>query len=141
MDALTVLTRVARQALDEERLGLLRIDQAIAALCHQLAGLREAAERERHAACALADGHARLMAYLRRVDARAHGMAAELCRLEHRRQAQAARLAERHVELKRLEILVERRGERSRAERMRREQKAIDEVVGVRQHRRPPRTR
>ena len=138
MDALAVLARVARQALDDERHGLLRTDQAIAALCHQLAGLREAAERERHTACALADGHARLMAYLRRMSGRATALDANLRRLEQQREAQAARLAARHVELKRLEVLLERRAQRSRAERMRRDQKAIDELVMVRQHCRRP---
>jgi flagellar export protein FliJ len=141
VDALAVLARVARQALDDERHGLLRTDQAIAALCHQLAGLREAAERERHAACALADGHARLMAYLRRMPGRAAALDANLRRLEHQREAQAGRLAERHLELKRLEALVERRAERAGAERMRREQKAIDELVLVRQRRRQSETR
>lgn len=136
-----MLARVARQALDEERHGLLRTDQAIAALCSQLAGLREAAERERVAAGAFADGGARLVAYLRRISGRAAVLEAALRRLEQQREAQAVRLAERHVELKRLVVLVERRAERARAERTRREQKAIDELVVARQLRRRPLTR
>lgn len=38
-----MLARVVRQPLDDERHGLLRTDQAIAALCHQLAALLAAA--------------------------------------------------------------------------------------------------
>jgi flagellar export protein FliJ len=81
------------------------------------------------------------MAYLRRMSGRAAALYANLRRLEHQREAQAGRLAERHLELKRLEALVERRAERSGAERMRREQKAIDELVLVRQRRRQSETR
>ena len=114
-----MLARVARQALDEERRGLLATDRAIATFHDQIARLHEAAERERLAACALADGNARLLAYLRRSDARVRGVAAELRRLEHERQNQAARLTARHLELKRLEVLLERRAVRVRAERMR----------------------
>jgi hypothetical protein len=84
----------------------------MAALRDQLARLRESAERERRAASGLTDGNARLMAYLRRMHGGTAAVNAELRRLEHQREAQAARLAERHVELKRLEILVERRAER-----------------------------
>ena len=65
------------------------------------------AERERRAACGLTDGNVRPVAYLRRVHARSQGIAAELCRLEHQRQREAAR----------------------RAERLGREQQAIEEVV------------
>lgn len=130
-----MLARLARQGLDEARRGLVATDQAIAALCDQLAQLRESAERERHAASRLTDGNARLMAYLRRMHGRVAAVDAELRRLEHQREAQAARLAERHVEIKRLEILIERRTERARAEALRREQQAIDELVLPRQGR------
>jgi flagellar export protein FliJ len=135
VDALAVLARLARQALDEERQRLLGTDEAIAAVCDQRAGLREAAELERRAAGGFTDGNARIVTYLRRVAARAQRLQAELRRLEHQRAAEAARLAERHVELKRLEILVERRAERARAERIRREQQTTDELVVLRQHR------
>jgi flagellar biosynthesis chaperone FliJ len=134
-DTLAALARVARQALDEERRGLLATDRAIATLHDQIARLREAAERERLAACALADGNARLLAYLRRSDARVRGAAAELRRLEHERQNQAARLTARHLELKRLEILLERRAARAHAERMRCEQQMIDELAAIRPQR------
>jgi flagellar export protein FliJ len=134
-DTLAVLARVARQALDDERRALLATDRAIATLHDQLARLHEAAERERLAACALADGNARLLAYLRRSDARVRGAAAELRRLEHERHDQAARLTARHLELKRLEILLERRAARAHAERMRCEQQMIDELAAIRPQR------
>ena len=141
MDALAVLVRLARQALDEERHALSATDRAIAVLCGQLAELRAAAERERRAACGLADGSARLVAYLRRLHGRIHRLETELRRLEHQRETVAARLAERHVELKRLELLVGRRAEQARIERMRHEQKATDELVAARQGRRALPTR
>ena len=92
-----------------------RIDQAIDAARDMLIEAHEAAERERRAACALADGHVRLLAYLRRMHGRAEALAAKLRGLENQRQAQAARLSERHLELRRLEILIERRTERARS--------------------------
>jgi flagellum-specific ATP synthase len=57
---------------------------------------------------------------------------------EQEREAQAARVAEGHVEVKRLEVLLERRAERARAEQMRREQRAIDEQALLRRPRQPP---
>ena len=92
---------------------LVRIDQAIGATRDMLIEAHEAAERERRAACALADGNVRLLAYLRRMHGRAEALAAELRRLENRRQAQVARVSERHLELRRLEILIERRADRA----------------------------
>ena len=131
-----MLVRLGRQALVEERRALAATDQAIAAQCDELAGVRAAAERERRAAGELAAGNLLLTAYLRRVAVRAQKLQAELRRLEHQREALAARLSERHRELKCLEVLVESRAERAHAERMRREQKAIDELVAARRHRR-----
>jgi flagellar export protein FliJ len=100
--------------------------------------VHETAERERRAACTLVDGNARLVAYLRRVNARAQGLHAELRRLENEREVRAGSLADRHLELKRLEVLAERRSERRRAARMRTEQQAIDELVLIRRHLRAP---
>jgi flagellar export protein FliJ len=129
VDALAVLARLARQHFDAERQALAQTEQAADLTRMRLIDLRETAERERCAARALTDGHAWLMTYLRHVQGQAKELAAELCRLESQREAQVARLAERHAELKRLEILIERRAERARAERLRREQQAIDELV------------
>jgi flagellar export protein FliJ len=132
VDPLAVLARLARQALDAERQALAETDQATDVTRAMLADLRQSAEGERRAARGLVDGNARLVTYLRRVRGQERELEAELCRLENQREAQTARLAERHAELKRLEILLERRAERARAERLRREQKAIDELVLLR---------
>jgi flagellar export protein FliJ len=129
VDALAVLACLARQELDAQRQALAQTDQAADLTRARLIDLRETAEREWHAAHALTDGNAWLMTYLHRLQGQAKELEAELCRLENQREAQAARLAERHAELKRLEILVERRAERARTESLRREQKAIDELV------------
>jgi flagellar biosynthesis chaperone FliJ len=136
MAALTVLVRLARQARDEERRALGAIDQAIGRTRDLLREAYEEAERERVAACALADGNVRLLAYLRRMHDRAAALAAELRRLESKRQAQAARLSERHLELRRLEILIERRAERDLSEAAWNEQTAVDELVQLRRSRR-----
>jgi flagellar biosynthesis chaperone FliJ len=63
---------------------------------------------------------------------RTEALAAELRRLEDQRHAQAARLSERHLELRRLEILIERRAERAEAEAAWHEQKTIDELAPLR---------
>jgi flagellar biosynthesis chaperone FliJ len=136
LDALTVVARLARQALDAERRALVQIDQAIGATRAMLIEAHEAAERERRAACVLADGHVRLLAYLRRMHGRAEALAAELRGLENQRQAQAARVSERHLELRRLEILIERRTERASIEAEWRAQMAMDELVQLRRWRR-----
>jgi flagellar export protein FliJ len=135
MDPLAVLARLARQAVEEERRTLVRIDRAIDATGEALGELREAAERERRAAGGLADGDFRLLAYLRRMHGRATALETELRRLDNQRQAGAMRLAERHVELRRLELLAGRRAERARIARLRHEQRAIDELVTMRAHR------
>jgi flagellar biosynthesis chaperone FliJ len=135
VDALTVLARLARQELDEERRVLVGIDQAIGLTRGMLIAAHEEAEQERRATCALADRNVRLLAYLRRTHDRAGALAAELSYLENQRQAQAARLFERHVELRRLEILVERWAERARSEAAWREQTTIDELVQLRRRR------
>jgi flagellar biosynthesis chaperone FliJ len=132
MDALAVLARLAGRARDGERRALVEIDRAIAAARELLVEARAAAELERRAACALADGNVRLLAYLRRMHGRTEALAAELRRLEDQRHAQAARLSERHLELRRLEILIERRAERAEAEAAWREQKTIDELAPLR---------
>ena len=139
MDALTVLARLARQALDEERRALVRIDHAIGAARDLLVEAGQAAERERRAACALAEGNVRLLPYLRRMHGRAGTLAAEIRGLENQRQAQAARMSERHLELRRLEILIERRVERARIEAEWREQTAMDDLVQLRRWRRAAR--
>jgi flagellar biosynthesis chaperone FliJ len=136
VDALTVVARLARQALDAERRALVQIDQAIDATRDMLIEAHEAAERERRATCALADGHVRLLAYLRRMHGRAEALAAKLRGLENQRQEQAARVSERHLELRRLEILIERRTERASIEAEWRAQAAVDELVQLRRWRR-----
>jgi hypothetical protein len=125
----------ARAGLDEARHGLAATDQAIAAVRHQLARLREPAERERRAACGLTGGNARLMAIWAPCMA-GRSLDAERRRLEHQRQARSAHLGERHVELKRREVLVERRAKRAHAARLRREQQSVDALAVLRQHRR-----
>ena len=134
MDSLAVLVRLARQTLNEQRQALHAIDQAIAATQDQLNALREAMERERRAACELADRDLRLATYQRRVRTRERSLQAEGRRLERERAAQAGRLAERHLELRRLEILAERRAERIHAARQRQEQHSIDELALARRH-------
>jgi hypothetical protein len=136
VDALTVVARLARQAVDAERRALVRIDQAIGATRAMLIEARAAAERERRVSCALADGHVRLLACLRRMHGRAEALAAELHGLENQRQAQAARVSERHLELRRLEILIERRAERASMEAEWRAETAVDELVQLRRWRR-----
>ena len=140
MDPFSVLARLARQALDGERQGVLETDQAILVLSDQLVALHQAAERERRAADWLADGNGRLVAYLRRISGRAAVLDANLGSLEQQREVRAARLAACHMELKRLEILLQRRAERVGVERRRREQKAIDELAAIRQRHGPPLT-
>jgi flagellar biosynthesis chaperone FliJ len=132
MEALTVLARLARRALDEERRALGQIDQAIGVARDRLIEAHETAERERRAACALADEHVRLLPYLRRTPGRAEALSAEIQGLENQRQAQAAHLSERYLELRRLELLIERRAERARIEAEWREQAATDDFVQLR---------
>jgi hypothetical protein len=134
MNALAVLVRLARQQLDERRRELRAIDQAIAAVRERLVKLRREIEGERRAAGALTDGDLLLAPYERRVRAEEELLHAELGRLKRQREAGAGRLAEHHVEVRRLEILAERRAEASRAACRRQQEKAIDELALVRRY-------
>lgn len=138
MDALAVLGRLARQQLDEQRRALHAIDRALAAVRDELDGLRQQLEEERRAAATLADGERLLASYQRRILERERTLRAELDRLARERAAAAERLAEHRLETRRLEILVERRAERLRANNLKKRQKAADELALTRRHHRPP---
>lgn len=136
MDALTVSARLARQKLDEQRMVLHGIDQAIDETRTRLFALRQEMEAERRATAGLADGELLLARYQRRVLEQERALHAKLDRLERERSAQVERIAEHRMEVRRLEILAEHRADRMRAAALRREQKTADELALLRRHHR-----
>jgi flagellar export protein FliJ len=80
-----------------------------------------------------------LAAFLEASRERVRAAHAELRHLAAEREAQAARLLERRLELKRLELLIARQRRRREAEARRREQGAADELALLRAARRTAR--
>jgi hypothetical protein len=98
--------------------------------------------RNRSASFALASVSARVCRSRpssRRARERVRAAHAELRHLAAEREAQAARLLERRLELKRLELLIARQRRRREAEARRREQGAADELALLRAARRTAR--
>jgi flagellar biosynthesis chaperone FliJ len=135
MDHLAVLARLAGQAVERARQALAALD---AQLVERRAALTQAqGEIEREAAAASGLDGARLLATWlvarRRQLARAES---EIAHLEDARAAQLARLVERRLELKRLELLQARQQERAAAAARAREQRESDELASIRAARR-----
>ena len=135
MAALDTLARLQRHALDQERRELQGLIAEIAEREQRIAGLRAAMAKERALPSqAPADGGL-LAVYLQEARRRERVLADELQALERDRAARIERLGALRSELKRWEILLERQARRAEAEALRRQQRAIDDLVAARRGR------
>lgn len=139
MAALNTLARLQRHALDEERRGLQSLLVAIAERERRLARLRAAMAKEAAIRPESLADDGQLAVYLTEARRRERVLADELEALERERAARMERVHARRGELKRWEILLERRSRRSEAEAMRRDRRAIDDLVSARHGRAPRR--
>ncbi len=139
MSSLDVLARLAKQAVDQERQALQRINGAMAEHEQRIEDLRASTATE--AACGLdfMTTGATLPAYLRANKLRIEAVAAQLRNLRAAHAVQLQKLQDKRVELKRYELLIERREQRLAEDLAAKEQKAIDELVTAKAGRTPRR--
>lgn len=132
MDPLERLARLQRRRLDEDKRALSEISAEIAAVEQRLVALR--AQRADEIAHSGPDpvGVRLLAVWLQASAGRERGLEAECQRLERRRAAAIARLTDRRVELRRLELLLERRSERATEAAARAEQRALHDLAAAR---------
>ena len=131
-----MLARLAGQEVERERQELGALDAELEQQRASITRKQAAIERECHAAGE--PESARLLAtWLPAARQRLHVAQGELEGLEGARAAQLARLVERRLELKRMELLQARRQARREADARVREQRTIDELALLRAARRP----
>jgi flagellar export protein FliJ len=131
MERLATLARLGAQEVERERRALGALDQTIGRLHRRLEAWRAEQERELRAGVSLGAGPS-LAAFLEASRERIRAARAELRRLAAEREAQAARLLDRRLELKRLELLIARQRQRREIEARRREQGAADALALLR---------
>lgn len=139
MAALDTLARLQRHALDEERQGLQSLLAEIAELERRLARLRAAMAKEAAIRPESPADDGQLAVYLTEARRRERVLADGLEALERERAARMERVHARRGELKRWEILLERRSRRDEAKAVRRDQRAVDDLVAARHGRAPRR--
>ena len=131
MAALEVLLRLARQAIDSERRSLQNINQAIANVEQRIQDLRAVTVKEAAGEPDFMTVGATLAAFVKANKLREEGAYAQLDKLRAEQGKQLQRLQEKRVELRRYELLAERRAEREAEETKRQEQKTIDDLVMI----------
>ncbi len=131
MAALDILARLARQATDQSKGALREINQAIAAIEQRIESLGIAAGKEAADATDFMTFGATLPAYLRANKQQIENTLEQLRKLQAKREDQIDRLRREQVELKRYELLVERRDSRIVKERAAKEQKRLDDLIAT----------
>lgn len=130
--ALGRLARLERQRVDEERRALGQISVRIAALEERIEGLR-ASIADEIAQSRPGPAAAQLLGiWLQASARREHALRAELERLEQRRADVRSGMHARRIEMKRLEILLERRLAQAEDAAARAEQREIEDLAAAR---------
>ncbi len=136
MAALNVLVRLAKQAADQSQAALREIDQAIAALERRIDQLGLATRKEASFGADVNQAGATLPAY-RRANRREVDLAKEQIEgLMTKRERQMLDVRAKRTELKRFELLIERRDRAVAKEQSVREQKQLDDLIAARLGRR-----
>ena len=131
MGSLDVLARLAKQDVDRERQTLHKLNTEIAETEQLIADLTNVMASETAKPLDFMTTGATLVAYIQASRQRIEASKVRLSDLLLRQQAQLAKLQEKRLELKRYEILTERRAQDVKAAAAAREQKAIDELVAI----------
>lgn len=132
MRPLGTLVRLARDEVARQSRGLKALGDGIAGIQARIDTLGREADAEVQAATQLPGAAAFLAAYLGANRAQRSALEAGRDRLERDRDEQLARLRERRLELKRLEVLSERRAARARLAEREDEQRLLDELTMIR---------
>lgn len=131
MKTLGVLKRLAKQAVDKERLALQEIADQIAEAEGQIHDLKRSIGDETSTPLDVMTSGATLNAFLVRTRLRIGALESHLIRLGEAREAQLQRVREERVEEKRFERLAQRRAAEQALEAAEREQKTIDELAAI----------
>lgn len=134
MKGLDGMIRLSKRTLDAARKELAAAEQELAAIDARLAGLEAAltAEAESDLPQELAIGHG---AWVQATLARRRSIEAERAAADSVRAARHEVVRDAYRELKKYEVMADRRAARARAEAARRDQASLDEI-GLQVHRR-----
>lgn len=138
MASLDVLARLAQQAVDRERQALMQINKVMAEVEKQIEILGAQAEAEATKGADFMGAGATLSAFLQVSRMRVHAARGELAKLRADHANQLDKLKQQRIELKRYELLAERRAKREADALATKEQKVIDELVTIKAGRRRP---
>ncbi|MGI9491867.1 MAG: hypothetical protein ACR2QF_05630 [Geminicoccaceae bacterium] len=136
MGSLDVMVRLARQAVDRERQALLEINAAMAKIERQIDDLAAMARSEAKKGGDFMTTGATLTAFLRANRQRAMVAVEQLQTLQTAKSDQLLKLQQQRVELKRYELMAERRAKQKAEDLAAKEQRVIDELLVTRGKRR-----
>ncbi len=131
MKSLSILQRIAKQAVDRERQALQVIGSEIATVEADIENRRQAIEREASASPDFMTSGATLNAFIRAGEIQIKVRRERLRELQEAYAIQIERLRQERVEQKRYELLIERRAKQAALEAAAKEQKTIDELVAI----------
>lgn len=137
MAALDVLARLAKQAVDQERQALQRINAAIDEAERTIRDLKAGTTAEAAFGKDFMTAGTTLPAYLRANKLRVQAVSANVRNLQAAQAEQLQKLQQKRIELKRFERLSERRAKHAADDLAAKEQKAIDELVMIKAGRKP----
>lgn len=138
MGSFDVLVRLAKQAVDQERRALQQINVVIAEVEQQILDLDAMRATEAANGSDFMTTGATLPAYIRANKQRVQAAVKQGQALQAQHAVQLQKLQQQRIELKRYELLAERRAKRAAAEAAAKEQKVIDELVTIKAGRRRP---
>jgi flagellar export protein FliJ len=136
MGSLDVLIRLAKQTVDQERLALMALNIEIAKVEQRIQDLKDMTASETVAGLDFMTSGATLTAFIRANKQRIQQHELRLQELRKRQDTQLECIRNERTELKRYELLAERRAKQTFEEVAAKEQRAIDELVVVRAGRR-----
>lgn len=132
MRSMDALIRLARFKVEELQRQQATIDEARNGLREQIDRLQAAVPEEQVAANATRDGYVAYGSYAQAVIQRRQNIQASLAEVDAQAEALREKLAGAFAELKKYEMMEERRLARENRERDRREQASLDEVATLR---------
>lgn len=138
MGSFDVLARLAKQAVDQERQVLQRINGAIIDVEQRIEDLGAKTRAEAAKGTDFMTVGATLPAFIQANKLRVQAAVDHLQKLQLAHADQLQKLQQRRIELKRYELLIERRQKRLAEDLARKEQKTIDDLVLIKAGRRRP---
>lgn len=130
MRSLESLVRLARFKVEELQKQMADVDAARADLARQVDRLDQSVPEEQVAANASRDGFVAYGSYAQAVIRRKQNLRASIAEVDGRAEGLRRELAHAFEELKRFEVLEERRAASIAMEKARRDQAVLDEVAG-----------